>query len=257
MVRADRGFIGTVAPSPSLAEQERIANFLDEKTGRIDALIAQKVELAERTKEIASAKTTALLTGQTVSNQRMSATGWRFLPQVPSHWTLSHLRWISHRVDVGIAEAATHAYAESGVPILRSTNVRVNAIEGELLYIEPWFAERNKSKTLFQNDLVTVRTGNPGVTAVVPPELHGCQCFTMLITTLRDEYVPEFYARYLNAAPARAYFEVESWGSAQKNIRVPILKDVFVPRLPLGEQHRIVKVCRHMRGGMRRACRAH
>jgi len=89
-------------------------------------------------------------------------------------------------VDVGIAEAATHAYADEGVPILRSTNVRANKILlDDILRIQPWFAEKNRSKYLLKDDIVTVRTGNAGVSAVIPEELHKSQCFTMLISTLR------------------------------------------------------------------------
>jgi type I restriction enzyme, S subunit len=233
----------TPIPLPDYSEQERIANFLNEQTARIDALIAEKEHLLQRLTEHLDSQTSFLLSGGNVLGDRRQ-TGWRFLPEVPAKWSLAHLRWIAKRVDVGIAEAATHAYAETGVPILRSTNIRPNSVEGTLLFVEPWFAERNASKTLLTNDLVTVRTGYPGVTAVVPPTLNGCQCFTMLITTLSDGYLPEYYARYLNSAPARGYFEVESWGSAQKNISVPILKDVYVPRLPLAEQEEIVRECR-------------
>jgi len=200
---------------PSIAHQTRIANFLDEKTARIDALIAEKERLVERVGEQADAQVSDLVCGSGLSHESYRETGWRFLPKIPAHWQLCHLRWIAKRVDVGIAEAATHAYADEGVPILRSTNVRPNSIAGTLLRIQPWFAEKNSSKTLYENDLVTVRTGYPGVTAVVPKELDGCQCFTLLISSLEDGYLPSFYARYLNAAAARGYFAVESWGSAR------------------------------------------
>lgn len=237
-------------PVPPVGAQERIANFLDEQTARIDALIAEKEKLLLRLGEYLDSQCTFLLTGAGVHGEKTS-TGWRFLPEVPSHWSMCHLRWISKRVDVGIAEAATHAYADAGVPILRSTNIRPNSVEGAFLRVEPWFAERNASKSLYADDLVTVRTGYPGVTAVVPPDLHGCQCFTMLITTLAEGYLPEFYARYLNSAAARGYFEVESWGSAQKNISVPILKDAMVPRLPLLEQRDIVQNCRTLESSVK------
>lgn len=233
-------------PRPPYREQERIASFLDQKTARIDALIAEKQRLAIRVSEYADAQTSALLCGRQSLKREYRRTGWRYLDRIPSEWSLCHLRWIARRVDVGIAEAATHAYADEGVPILRSTNIRPNSIEGDLIYIEPWFAERNGSKTLFEHDLVTVRTGYPGVTARVPKVLHGCQCFTMLITTLMDSCLPEFYERYLNSAPARAYFEVESWGSAQRNISVPILKEIMVPRLPVKEQGELVRACQQV-----------
>ena len=228
---------------PSRLEQERIANFLDAQTARIDALIAEKEILSARVEESLDASVSELVCGTTNTANDLRETNWRFLPRIPSHWDICHLRWIAKRVDVGIAEAATHAYAEEGVPILRSTNIRPNSIEGSLLRVQDWFAQKNASKTLFENDLVTVRTGYPGVTAVVPESLDGCQCFTLLITTLAEGFLPTFYARYMNAAAARGYFEVEAWGSAQQNISVPILKDLYVPRLPVGEQMKIVAAC--------------
>lgn len=79
--------------------------------------------------------------------------------KIPSGWDVLPFKRLCKRVDVGIAEAATHAYAETGVPIIRGTNVRPNRLEGEILFIEPWFAEKNRSKYMRAGDLVTVRTG--------------------------------------------------------------------------------------------------
>src|SRR5690606_619956 len=131
---------------------------------------------------------------------------------------------VAERVAVGIAVAATHAYAGEGVPILRATNIRPGQITGELLYINEDFADGLGSKLMRAGDLVTVRTGNAGVTAVVPKELDGCQCFTMLITTLSKGCDSEYYCLLLNSHYAKNYFSLEGWGTAQINISVPILK---------------------------------
>jgi len=171
----------------------------------------------------------------------MKESGVPWLGKIPAHWVVNKLRHISKRVDVGIAEAATHAYAESGVPIIRSTNVANNRLEpDQLLYVAPWFAEKNRSKYLWAGDLVTVRTGNAGVTAVVPARLHRSQCFTLLMTTLRVGHVPEFFAHLMNCAAGRTYFDLESWGTAQQNISVPILGDMKVALPPRVEQVAIV-----------------
>src|SRR5207248_435328 len=112
--------------------------------------------------------------------------GINWLGRIPAHWSLSKLRRIATRVDVGIAEAATHAYADVGVPLVRATNILNGTLERDsMLFIEPWFAERNRSKRLHTGDIVTVRTGVPGQSAVVPLDLNGAQCFTALMTTLR------------------------------------------------------------------------
>jgi type I restriction enzyme S subunit len=93
--------------------------------------------------------------------------------------------------------------------------------------------------------LVTVRTGNAGVTAVIPPELDGCQCFTMLITTLNEGLSVEYYCYWMNSISAQCYFSLEGWGTAQVNISVPILKALPVPIPPPSEQKAIVTYLNH------------
>jgi len=227
--------------TPPAQEQRAIAAFLDRETARIDALVAKEERLIELLQE----KRTALITQAVAKgldpNVPMKDSGVERLGKIPVHWEVKSLKRISKRVDVGIAEAATHAYADEGVPIIRSTNVRPNRLlTDDLLRIERWFAEKNRSKYLFAGDLVTVRTGVPGTTAVVPAELDRSQCFTMLISTPRDGYVSAFLSYFLNSTLARTYFELEGWGTAQTNISVPILSDIPVAAPPEAEQKAIV-----------------
>jgi type I restriction enzyme S subunit len=90
-------------------------------------------------------------------------------------------------------------------------------------------------------DLVTIRTGNAGITAVVPESLNRTQCFTLLISTLVRGHLPAFYSHFLNSDAATRYFSLQSWGTAQRNISVPILKNVFVVVPPIMEQAAIVE----------------
>ncbi len=242
-----------VFPVPPLSEQRVIADFLDRETGRIDALVTKKERLIELLQEKRAALITRAVTkglpsagsGQATPNAPMKDSGVEWFGQIPAHWNIKRLKWLTSRVDVGIAEAATHAYVEVGVPIIRSTNVKPNRIErDDLLQIEKWFAEKNRSKYLDAGDLVTVRTGNPGTTAVVPTELNGSQCFTLLISTPRKGQVPEFLCHWLNSQGARVYFELEGWGSAQTNISVPILQNLPCSEPPLDEQFEIVTYIR-------------
>src|SRR5208282_638878 len=129
----------------------------------------------------------------------------------------------------------------TGTPILRSTNIRAGQIVGEVLFVTLDFAAERGSKLIEAGDLITVRTGHAGVTAVVPEELDGCQCFTMLISTLSEGHDPHFYCYWLNSVGAVHYFYLEAWGSAQPNISVPILKAVPVPIPPRDVQLSIVR----------------
>ncbi len=172
--------------------------------------------------------------------------GVEWIGEIPSEWSVGHFKRVTKRVEVGIAEAAVHAYVENGgIPIIRSTNIKNSEIKGEILRINEDFATRNSTKTLFENDLITVRTGYPGATAVITKELDGCQCFTMLISTLIDSVFPKFYNYLLNSSIGRTYFDLTAWGSAQKNISVPILQYTPVIIPSLGEQISIANYLDH------------
>jgi type I restriction enzyme S subunit len=228
-------------PLPPLPEQRAIATFLDRETARIDALIGHKERLIALLEE----KRQAILSHAVIRGLNPAAllkdSGVPWLGMVPKDWNVTSFKRATKRVVVGIAEAATHAYTDEGVPIIRSTNVRPsNLLTDDLLFIQPWFAEQNRSKFLFAGDLVTVRTGYPGVTAVVPKSLHRSQCFTLLISTLKVDCNPAYFSFVLNSSSSRAYFEVEGWASAQLNISVPILQYLPVPIPPVNEQAKIV-----------------
>src|SRR5207253_325427 len=95
--------------------------------------------------------------------------GIPWLGEIPAHWRFVQFKHVTTRIDVGIAEAATHAYSVAGVPLIRSANLRAGVIDtSDMLFIEEWFAERHRSKYLLAGDIVSVRTGNTGVSAVLP-----------------------------------------------------------------------------------------
>jgi type I restriction enzyme S subunit len=80
---------------PSLTEQEIIANFLDEKTARIDALIAEKERLEESLKGIDEVTAFDFVTRGLVLTAHRSSFREDWLREVPSHWALLKLRNIA------------------------------------------------------------------------------------------------------------------------------------------------------------------
>lgn len=234
----DVGNILMLIPPPS--EQLAIATYLDRKTANIDVLIATKEQQIKYLQEKHDALISHAVTKGLDPNASMKDTGFEWLGKIPDHWEVVPFKRLTTRIDVGIAEAATHAYCDEGIPIIRSTNIRPNKITlDDLLHIKEWFAEKNKSKYLLANDLVTVRTGAPGTTAVVPHELHNSQCFTLLISTLKPSQDSRYYSYFMNSSSAKYCFAVEGWGAAQINISVPIMQQLIVVKPP-GNEQRII-----------------
>lgn len=242
MPRASWEFISLLSiPKCSFDLSIKIANFLDHETAQIDNLIAKQEKLIELLKEKRQAVISHAVTKGLNINAPMKDSGVEWLGQVPEHWTVSRYKYCTSRVVVGIAEAATHAYSEKGIPIIRATNIKEEGINiNDTLYLKESFANMNEGKYLYTNDIITVRTGYPGISAVIPETLDKSHCFTNLVSTPKSSHCPHFLNEYLNSRIGKAYFALFGWGSAQKNISVPILQEFPIAYPELAEQKKIV-----------------
>jgi type I restriction enzyme S subunit len=202
---------------PPMQEQQRIVEFLDDQTAKIDRYVKLHKALRKKLHEKQQGVTETLLLHGRIIKDAAGSTPTR-LP-FPSSFPIGRLKNVAARIDVGIAEAATHAYSSTGTPLIRAMNIRPNRLE------------------LDEGDILTVRTGQAaGVSAVVPQEMRHSQTFTQLITTPQNGVSAEYFCQFLNSRIGREYFELVSWGSAQPNISVPLLANAPVPLPPLDVQ---------------------
>jgi type I restriction enzyme S subunit len=225
---------------PPPAEQRAIASFLDRETARIDALVAKKEWLIALLQEQRIAIITRAVTKGLDPNVPMKESGGGWLGEIPVHWSVRKLKHVCQRVFVGIAEAATFAYMDDGVPMLRSTDVRANRVRTDhIRRIDRRFAGRLLTKQLRTGDIVTVRTGNAGVSAVVPAEYDGGQCFTLVVSRPTIGQDSRYFCYWLNAPAGQQQFAIEGMGTAQINISVPIVQNVIVCVPPSSEQAQV------------------
>lgn len=148
---------------------------------------------------------------------------------------------LSEFVTVGIANSATHAYAEHGVVMLRNQNIKENHLDDtELVYIEPKFADKYKSKKLEANDILVTRTGYPGIACVVPQKYAGSQTFTTLIIRLKKGTNASscYICHYINSSHGKKYVSGTKVGVAQQNFGAKVLAKmpVIVPPIELQNQ---------------------
>lgn len=78
-------------PFPPLQEQTAIANFLDEKTAKIDQTIAQKEKLIELLKERKQIIIQNAVTKGLNPNAKMKPSGIDWIGDIPEHWEVSKL----------------------------------------------------------------------------------------------------------------------------------------------------------------------
>jgi type I restriction enzyme S subunit len=82
-------------PFPPLAEQTKIANYLDRKTAQINQAIAQKEELIELLKERRQVLIHQAVTQGLDSSVEMKDSGVEWIGDVPKHWEVKRIKHIA------------------------------------------------------------------------------------------------------------------------------------------------------------------
>ncbi|MEG4853538.1 restriction endonuclease subunit S [Microcoleus sp. B5-D4] len=228
-------------PIPSFKEQEYIVSFLERETSRIDTLITQKGELINLLEKKRNAVIAHAVTKGLNSNASMTESKIEWLGKIPEHWKITRLKFISPQITVGIVVTPAKYYVDNGVPCLRSLNVK----QGKLIYANIVFisSESNdlhRKSMIFEGDLVVVRTGQPGATAVVDKRFHGANCIDLIIVR-QSPYFNSHYLSYLaNSNFAQTQFELGSGGAIQQHFNVGTAANLQVLAPPLFEQQEIV-----------------
>ncbi|WP_163371476.1 restriction endonuclease subunit S [Endozoicomonas acroporae] len=163
---------------------------------------------------------------------------------IPHDWDIRQLQDIAESISVGIATSTTSSYVEKGVPFIRNQNILPDKLkDNDLLYISDSFDQANKNKRLQSGDVLTVRTGYPGISCVVPEKYVGAQTFTTLITRPLKKYIePTFLSRYFNSPFGSEQMLGRAAGGAQQNINAGSLKSLHIPIPPLPEQKKIARI---------------
>jgi len=223
-------------PLPPKEEQEVIASFLDREIAKIDALIAEQERLlgllAEKRQAVISHAVTKGLNPD--APMKDSCVAW--LGEVPAHWTVSALKRVSPAQTVGIVVNPSTYVASDGLPFIYGGDIREGCID--LLgcrRISPEDSEKNAKTRLEAGDLLTVRVGAPGVTAVVPPEAEGGNCASVMLIK-RGDFDSRWLCYTMNDRVVRFQVEVVQYGAAQEQFNISHAMEFLIPVPSRGEQ---------------------
>jgi type I restriction enzyme S subunit len=226
---------------PSIAEQRVIAAFLDRETAKIDALVAEQRRLMDLLREKRQAVISHAVTKGLNPGAPLKHSGVEWLGEVPAHWEVTPLKRVSPQITVGIVVEPSKYYVDKGVPALRSLNVSTGAVSLEnLVFISEASNQLHGKSILREGDLVAVRSGQPGTTAVIPPELDGCNCIDLIIIRKPIIGTERFLCYYLGSDAAKMQFETGAGGAIQQHFNVGTAMGLLVAVPPAAEQDEIV-----------------
>lgn len=242
-------------PLPPLEEQQKIAAILTAVDDKLD-VIARQIEATQTLKQglmqtlFSRGVGTQDDDGRWVPHAEFKDSE---LGEIPASWAVKPLEALAHSITVGIATSTTEHYVQDGVPLIRNQNIKEDFLDmSDLLQISAEFDAKNKSKRVEGGDILTVRTGYPGVSCVVPDGLGRLQTFTTLITRPNRQLVnAHFVSRYFNSPQGKGLMLHQAAGGAQQNINAGNLKKLLVPVPSISEQERIAAVLAALDGKLR------
>lgn len=234
-----------VVPLPPIREQQFIAAILD----TLDETIRKTEQVLEKLKQMKQGLLHDLLTRGIDENGELrdpERHPEQFkdseLGRIPREWGVAKTESLCTEICVGIVVRPTQYYRSSGVPILRGTNIVPNDIDATDLRFMSMDDHRQMLKTsVSPGDLVTVRTGAPGTTAVIPQWLPTANCVDIIVTRPGQRIESRFLSLWINSDSGKGQVLRMQGGLAQQHFNVAEMRDLITPIPSIIEQARIVE----------------
>lgn len=240
-----KDFISFRFPLPTKKhEQTAIAQVLSDT----DELISSLEKLIEKKSIIRLAATQELLSGKTrlsaAHNTNFKETS---LGLLPVDWKIEKLNRIAE-ISIGLVTTMTTNYVKNGVPLIRNSDIVPHKIlTKNMINLSYEFANKNKSRKLSKGDIVTVHTGDVGVSAVIPEELDGCIGFATINTKVKESIIlPEFLCCYFNSSKFLSASVLASTGDGRQNLNLKDFIHFEIPIPHIDEQQQIAAILSDM-----------
>ncbi|MET7436240.1 hypothetical protein ACFYQQ_22430 [Streptomyces sp. NPDC005496] len=223
---------------PNELEQRRIADFLDAETARIDSMVSTIRRLRSVLSERKEVHRSLALRGVHSHGPR---TLHPMLGDLPDSWPVLPLKRLVPRIGVGVVVDPSSYFSERGLPFLRGSNITDGGINlQDVRCISEADSRKLWRSRLSSGDVVVIRAGYPGRAAVVPKDLEGANCASILILKKGDRLTPKYLEVYFNSPLGKSYVDSVRYGAAQEQINVSHVVDFMCPTPSPNEQHQII-----------------
>jgi len=230
--------------SPPIDEQQAIANYLDDRCSKIDAIIAEAKASIEEYKELKQAVIYEAVTKGLDKNVSMKDSGIEWIGKIPKQWKIARLGRGLEFIQTGPFGSQLHSdeYIEDGIPVVNPANIKNLEIKiDNKCTLSTEKANELQQHIMTPHEIVFGRRGEMGRCACVPDDgktyFCGTGCIRMRCNNL---LYSDYLILFLSSETAKQYYELNSVGTTMSNLNSEIISATPTLYPPIDEQRNIV-----------------
>jgi len=238
-------------PTPSMAEQKLIVNYLEKKTSEIDLTIEKDTRLIELLKEKRTTLINHVVTKGLDPTAEMKDSGVEWIGEIPEDWEVNKTKKIT---DVKISNVDKKSKEnEPEVFLCNYTDVYNHEfITSKLDFMKATASvEQVKKLSLRKGDVIITKDSETqddiAVPALVNEDLENVVCgyHLALIRPHNNEIIGDFLFRLLQSRKINDQFVVAANGVTRFGISTYPIKNSYLTLPPLDQQELICKYLNH------------
>lgn len=220
--------------------QKRIADFLDEKCGKIDRYIEKQQQVIEKLKAYKQSVITEAVTKGLDPDAPMKDSGIEWIGMIPVHWETPEIKYLVRIASGGTPDRNHPEYWNGNIPWIKTGELQNDIIISAEEYITDE-GLNNSSAQIFDVDTILVAMYGQGKTRGMTgllkiPASTNQACAGLTVSS------PSIHIQYLWQCLIGAYdaIRAEAAGSGQPNLSATLIGNFHVALPPIEEQDKIV-----------------
>lgn len=231
---------------PSLIEQKAIADFLNDKVGKLDKAIALLDQEIVKLEEFKKSLITEIVTKGLNPDVVMKDSGVEWVGEIPVIWGVHPLKVLTNKIGSGKTPlGGAEIYLEDGVMLLRSQNVYANGLKlDDVVFIDECTDKQMNNSRVFQHDVLLNITGGSigrvgyyNLLYSANVNQHVC-----IIRTKNELLLPKYLYYFLNSNSGQEYIDFNQYGGNREALNFQQIANFMIPVPSIEEQWEIVSV---------------
>ena len=232
-------------PLPSKAEQQVIANYLDNKCNKIEKTIEKEKVIVKKLQEYKQSVITEAVTKGLNSDVKMKDSGVKWIGEIPEAWTMGIIKYGTVKIGSGkTPKGGSEVYNSEGILFIRSQNVYNEGLvlENSTYISEEIDSDMAGTRVYYNDILLNITGGSIGRCCLY--DIENCHAnvnqHVCIIRTKPDIILPKYMKYFWNSDVGKNSINIYQTGANREGMNFEQIGNTRIPYMHLQEQQEII-----------------